>query len=338
LRIAIVRLVCAVVVISGVGVFCGRCFAEPQQAKQVLIASCAVDNEITAKDRSAIDQAAAKFVEDLTGNPAAAYATLTADAKKKMSVEKFTVMAHDHIEAAGPVKNLHVTHAYLVKIASKGEQQAVTCGDAAKPEQSVNVVAKAIPRQAYALVEGQTASESRVFTLWLIPEQAHWQVQDFQLGAISLAGKSANDLWSLARQEQQRHHDLNAYMLYATALQLAARGPDLQLGIAPEIRSELQKAQRPKDLKEQAGFNWESDPSAFKIVSMGPIESDGKMYLRIGHELPPWTDDKETDQKNRALAAAFYKLYPECRDVFAGLAVDAHERGGTHSYRTLIPN
>jgi hypothetical protein len=60
--------------------------------------------------------------------------------------------------------------------------------------------------------------------------------------------------------------------------------------------------------------------------------------LRISHELPPWTDDKETDQKNRALAAAFYKLYPECRDVFAGLAVEAHERGGTHSYRTLIPN
>jgi hypothetical protein len=334
-----VKLLCALAVATGLGSLCRQASAEPPQTTQLVLANCSTDSEISAANRNAIDQAATKFVQDLTGaNPAAAYAAMTPEAKKKMTAQNFAVMAHERIQSAGPFKNLHVAHAYFVKIASKGTQQWVACGDPAKPEQTSNVTAKAIPRQAHAIVEGQTASGSWAFTLWLIPEQKSWHVQDFQLGAESLAGKQAHDLLDLGRAEAQRHHDFNAYMLYATALQLAWRGPDLELGIHAEIQKEVQAAQKPKDLKEQAGFNWESDKSAFKVLSMGPVAADGKMYLRISQELGPWTDDKDADQKNRALGAAFTKLYPECRDVFAGLAVEAHEAGGKRAYRTLIPN
>lgn len=326
-------------VAAGLSSLCRQASAEPPQTTKLLLSNCSIDNEISVANRNAIDQAATKFVQDLTGaNPAGAYAAMTPEAKKKMTAEKFTVMAHERIQSAGPFKNLHVAHTYFVKIASKGTQQQVACGDTTKPEQWANVAAKAIPRQAHAIVEGQTASGSRAFTLWLIPEQKSWHVQDFQLGVESLAGKQAHDLWDLARAEEQQNHDFNAYMLYVTALQLAWRGPNLELGVHAEIQKEMQAAQKPKDLKEQAGFNWESDNSAFKVVSMGPIASDGKMYLQISQELPPWTEDKDADSRNRALAGAFAKLYPEYRDVFAGLAVEAHGHGTTLKYRTLIPN
>ena len=71
---------------------------------------------------------------------------------------------------------------------------------------------------------------------------------------------------------------------------------------------------------------------------MGPIQAEGKLYLRIGQELAPWNDDKEADQKNRELAAAFAKIYPEYREVFGGLVVEAYARGSSLTHRTLIPN
>ena len=339
MRICLVRLCSTFLAMAGCAAICGPLSAAQQQAAQIVLATCSIDSEIPASERASIDQAATKFVQDLTGaDAAAAYAAMTPDAKKKMTAQKFNVMAHERIQPAGPFQDIHVTRTYLVKVASKGERTAVICGDTSKPEQVANVVPMMIPRQAYALVDTKAGGESWAFTLWLIPEQTVWHVQNFQLGAETLGGRSAGDLAKLAKQEEDKHHDFNAYMLYAMALQLSWRGPDLEPDAHVEIQRDMQTAPKPKDLKEQPGFNWQTNTSAFKVISMGPIQAEGKLCLRIGQELAPWNDDKEADQKNRDLAAAFAKVYPEYRDVFGGLVVEAHARGSSLTHRTLIPN
>lgn len=333
------RLCSTFLAMVGCAVICGPISAAPQQAAQIVLATCSIDSEIPASERAAIDQAATKFVQDLTGtNADAAYAAMTPDAKKKMTAQKFTVMAHERIQPAGPFQEIHVARTYLVKVASKGERTTVVCGDPSKPEQMANVAPKMIPRQAYTLVDTKAGGESWAFTLWLIPEQTAWHIQNFQLGAETLGGRSAGDLAKLAKQEEDKHHDFNAYMLYAMALQLSWRGPDLEPNAHMEIQRDMQAVQKPKDLREQPGFNWETHSSAFKVVGMGPVQAEGKLYLRIGQELAPWNNDKEADQKNRELAAAFAKIYPEYREVFGGLVVEAYARGSSLTHRTLIPN
>lgn len=277
-----------------------------------------------------------QFVQTvLNSNPTAAYSSFTADAKRNVNVEDFTAMVQRGIQPMGPYKNLRVAHTYLAKVTGGTEEQRVVCGDVSSPEGWVVVTVKPGPRQAHVIVEGETLNNTWAFVIWLLQEQGIWHVQYFQIAVGTMVGKSAQDLWTMARMEQQRHHDFNACVLYAAALQLAGRGPNLQLGIQPEIQKEMTRLQVPRDFQGQPPFTWHFGKSSFKILTVGPVGIGGNIYLSIEQEIAHWTDDKDADRENRELTAAFKKAYPEYLDVFAGLVVAAHEAGGTRGYRTV---
>lgn len=295
-------------------------------------ASCSTGDEIPAGMRATLEQTGLRFVAALLGSdPAAAYAAFTSEAKQAVSLDEFTAMVRQVVQPMAPFSNLRVQQIYLVK---QARGSPVICGSLKRPEDRVTVAAKTVPEQAHLVVEGDTKNNGFAFVLWLIPEQ-DWRIQYLQVMATSMAGRSATDIWGLARDEQHRNHDFNATILYRVARDLAYRGQNFQLGIQPEIEGDLSKLQVPHELQGQPPFTWQLGDHAFKIVNVGPIGVAGKIYLYITQEIEPWGANEEADQQNRQLIREFERVFPEYTDAFAGLVVAAIERGGTRGYRTV---
>jgi hypothetical protein len=277
-----------------------------------------------------------QFVQTmLSSSPTAAYSSFTAEAKRNVSAENFAAMIQQGIHPWRPFKDLHVAHIYLPKVIGGAQDQRVVCGDLSSSDTWVAVTAKPGRQQSHVIVEGQTVNNAWAFVIWMLQEQGNWHVQYFQVMPVAMVGKSSQDFLAMARVEQQRHHDFNACVLYATALQLAGRGPNLQLGIQPEIQKDMTRLQAPRDIQGQAPYTWKFGNSSFKILVVGPIGVGGNIYLNIEQEIAHWTDDNDADRRNRSLIEAFKKAYPEYSDVFAGLVVAAREQAGPHGYRTV---
>jgi len=235
-----------------------------------------------------------------------------------------------------PFSNVRVARVDFLKIMT-GPSVRVICGSLERPEDWESVAAKPIPEQAHLLFEAETRNNGWTFALWLIPEP-DWRIEYFHLTGSSIVGKTAHDIWNLARGEQQLNHNFNAEILYQAALQLVYRGPNFQLGIQEEIKKEASKLQVPIELQGQAPFTWHFGGHTFRILNVGPIGVGGKVYLMINHEISPWDADQEADQQNRALISDFARSIPEYRNVFAGLVVGAIERGGHRGFRTIDEN
>ena len=311
----------------------------PLQTIQPFVSSCRTDDEIPAKDRAAVDEFAMEFVQNALGpNLQAAYSVFTADAKVNVSSEKFVAMFKQGIQRMGPFKDLHVAHTYLAKVTGGNQEQRVVCGNVSRPDGWVAVDAKPGPAQAHVIVDAQTLNNTWAFVIWLLPEDGNWNVQYVQATATAMVGKTAEDLQTMAEAEKHKNHNFNAFILYAGAMQLAARGPFLQLGIQPEIQKGMENLQVPPDLKGPTPFHWQLGESSFKVLNVGPIGVGQKIYLQIDHEIEPWADNKEADEKNHDLISAFAKAYPEYKDSFAGLVVRAHERGGSRGFGTVLEN
>ena len=107
LALALAAMVAAVVV---------ECSARPQSV-QPFASSCGADDEISAKERAAVDQVALDFVKNALGpHPESAYSVFTADAKTNVDSEKFVRMFKTNIQTMGPFKDLHVAHTYLARV------------------------------------------------------------------------------------------------------------------------------------------------------------------------------------------------------------------------------
>jgi hypothetical protein len=306
------------------------------QSIQPFAGSCKTDSEISAKDLAAVDKAAIGFVQDALGpNPAAAYSNFTAEAKQNVNSEKFVSVFKQGVQPMGPFKNLRVAHTYLAQVTGGSEEQRVVCGNLSSPETWVAVNAKPGPAQAHVIVEAQTLNNSWAFVLWLLPEEGNWHIQYSQAMATAMVGKTAEDLQRMAESEMHENHDFNAYILYTTALQLAARGPFLQLGIQPEIQKGLESLKPPPVLQGRLPFDWQLGQASFKILNVGPIGVGQKIYLQIDQEIEPWADNNDADKKNHELISAFSKSFPEYKHAFAGLVARAHERGGNRLFGTV---
>lgn len=302
---------------------------------QLTAVSCATNDEIPADKRAVLEQAALGFVQALIDfNAEAAYTALSPEAKQAVPQDKLATLIAAAIRPMAPFSDVHVAQIHLVKAATSAPNARALCGSLASPEGWVSVAVKPIAEQAHILIDAQTRNNGWAFTLWLTPEP-DWRVAYFQLTASSMVGKTAHDIWDLARSEQQARHDFNAAILYRAANQLAYRGPNFQLGISSEIQKEMQKMRLPSELQGQAPFIWKFSGGEYKVLDIGPIGVGGKIYLMITQEIAPWGADQEADQRNRALIADFKRAVPEYSSVFAGLLVGAKESGGNRFFRTV---
>jgi hypothetical protein len=303
---------------------------------QPILATCATDDEIPPDKRATIEQAGLRFVQALVSlNTEAAYSELSSGAKQAVPRDKVAVLIAQVIQPIAPFSAVRVAQIHLVKVVTNASTARILCGSSlARPEDWVSVAVRPIAEQAHVLIDAQTKNNGWTFALWLAPEQ-DWRVDYFNVVTSTMVGKTAHDLWDLARSEQQSNRNFNAAMLYITANQLASRGPNFQLGITSEIQKDMQKLQLPPQLQGQAPFIWKFGEHAYKILNVGPIGVGGKIYLTLTQETAPWGVDQEADQQNRALISDFARAVPEYTNVFAGLVVGAKERGGNRLFRTV---
>lgn len=299
------------------------------------IGICAADNEIRGDKRAALEQVSLNFVQALAdSNVEAAYTALSPEAKQAVPRDKLAALVASTIRPLAPFSDVRVVQIYLLNVITSASNARTICGSPASPEGWVSVAVRSGAEQAHVLVDAQTKNNGWTFTLSLASEQ-NWRVNYFHLAPSSLAGKTARDMWDLARSEQQSKRNFNAAILYQTASQLAYRGPNFQLGISSEIQKEALKLQLPPELQGQPPFVWKFGGDEYKIRSVGPIGVGGKIYLMVTQETAPWSADQEADQRNRTLIADFKRAIPEYSSAFAGLVVSAKESGGNRIFRTV---
>ena len=305
---------------------------------QPFAATCKSDGEITAQGHESIDEVALKFVQDALGlAPSEAYRIYTDDAKASVPLDRFAASFRE-FASNGPYKDLRVAHTYLVKLTGGTQDRHIVCGNLADPNNSVMVIAEPGNVLAHVIIEGKADNNSINFVVSLISEQVHWRVQYVHYALVAIAGRSARDLQRMAIAQDEKHHIFNTFILYTAAFQLTDRGPNLELGIRPEIQRAVMAIQSPPDLRGRAPYIWTYARSTFKILTLEPVGIDGKLYLRLDQEIEPWKDGKQADRRNRALIRGFTGAHPEYRDVFAGLIVRAHERGGSREFKTIEGN
>lgn len=305
-------------------------------ARAQFFSSCAESEKIATSKRGAIEEAALSFTRAALGNDMdAAYDQFTAEAQQNLTREQFRGTVQQVLQPLGSFKNLRVQHTYFVHLVGTSPQRIICGDDISSPQGWVAVAAKDVPEQGHVLVEGQALNNAWVFAVWLIPEQGKWRVQSFYANASTLADKSAEDIWALARAEKARGHSLNAAVLWAAATALASRGPNFQLGILPTIQEEMQQLSVPQELQGQPPFLWKAGEKAFRVLMVGPIAIGGKIYLVIDHEVQPWINDEQVEGWNRELMRYVVGRFPEYSEIFAGLLIRGREQGSNRLFGTV---
>jgi hypothetical protein len=304
--------------------------AQAQSLVNVFARHCFTDDEVPANERDLYEKLAMQFVETLIGDkPEEAYSELTDELRRQHSAEDFVRTVNQTVRPFRPLAGLRIDHSYRESQVTLGSGRsnvpctAVAHGNVDTPEGRVMIAVLPVPLQAHVIIEGKATNERWAFVLWLFPDQPSWRIGGFYIVPITILDRTATDIWNLARQEQQRGHSLNSYLLYISAAQLAYRGPDLQLGIQPEILREKAALEVPSELKGKPPFEWKFSNGTYHVISIGPIGAGGVFDLRLVHEVAQTEDDQALERQNRALIKAFEDAHPDYAQVFDGLVVQA---------------
>jgi hypothetical protein len=301
------------------------------------VGRCVHDGEIADDERVAIQRAGLDFaVKSLGDAPEDAYGMLAADARKALSRDDFLALARRTRSFSGPLRNTRVQRTLLLTGSGQKINMWFPCGTYDPAEGKVSAAAKPLPKQAYAIVEGDAGPMGMSVVVWLVPEP-QWHVLHFQYGLTGIAGRSAADLRRAAEEERDKGHAFNASILYDWAALLADRGPNLRLGLKSDIQAEAaaMTLPRPEELKGHVPFAWSLGGQAFTISEIGFYDLDGALCLKLVQDIDPWTDDADADQRNRTLIQAFAAAFPEYTSAFAGLVVFARDKQGNRLFLTL---
>ena len=298
---------------------------------------CLVDNAIPEDQRAAIDATGMSFVQAiLQGRAEDAYEIFTSAMKGQLPADQFAQMVAGARKSYGAVQGLHVAHAYLVTDPAGGPDKTVTCGAVGLPEEYVTVAVEPVALQAHLLIEGDIAGNSFTFVLWLIHGQ-DWQVQNIYLGMTEMIGKSAADLWHMAREQAKRHHSFDAALLYGAADNLAERGPDFALAIRAQLRAEMAELKPPRALQGKTTLTWHLGDKTYTILAVGPVGVRQQLYLMINWQTTDWKDDQEVEARSKRLMTDFARVFPEYSEVFAGVIMSAVEKDSGRGYRSFYP-
>lgn len=271
--------------------------------------NCHDGAEIESQKRLDITAASLKFVQAaLSGDVDTAYSQFT-EAAKTNSPRDQLARAFQAFKSAGPFDGFRVER--IVTVTGWGDRSGsagiAICSKSSAPEAGVTVAIQKIPEQAYALVsaKGKASQETWMAAVWLIPHAGRWEVHAFHAPIATALGKSADEYLAMARVEKNRGHDLNAGLLYSDAASIAVRGPFYHLGVEDIIQRESQTVIPPQEFRGQAPFSLGGSSGTFSIHRLNSIPISGKLYLVIAHEVDPWKDSGEVEQRNQALDQDF---------------------------------
>jgi len=296
---------------------------------------CETDDEVAAGERDIYEKSAMNFVEALlSDHPERAYGQLTSELRTGMSADDFPKKVEGVLRYR-PFAQLHIEHSYRDSQKSVGSARhstlctAVARGSSDKPEGRVTIALLPVPQQAHVIIGGKATNDHWAFTIWLVPDrspQEPWQITGFDVRAVTILERTATDTWTLARRERDAGHALNAYLLFSAAKQLAYRGPNLQLGIYPEIEKELAALEVPSELKNQ---DWKLSDETYHVLFVGPVGIGKTIYLHIQFQAAQSDDNDALERRSRAFLAAFKETHPEYAEAFDALFIEAVRPDGS---------
>jgi len=307
----------------------------PLGAQAPFLFSCAEDTHIPAAKRQAINSVASDFAQKMLDQDVnGAFELFSEAGKANVTREQLQAQAATNLRQF-ELKNTSIQHTYFIELTGKSPGSVVCSTDLSKPDGWESMAAANVPEQSHVVMSAQARNNRIAFTLWLVPEHGAWKVQSFWLNVATLADKDSLQLWQAARAQESKGHQLNAFLLYASALQAANRGSNFQLGITQAILQDLSKLRKPLEMEGAPPFLWKNGDTTYKVLNIGPIAIGGKIYVTIAHEVQPWQSNEQVDGWNKELLSYFKRHFPEYSDTFAGLVARALERGTSRGYGTV---
>jgi hypothetical protein len=302
----------------------------------VFTSSSLQDAQIGEGKKAEIDGVAIGFVKTFIGPKAGdAYDSFTEEGKINVSRKNIEALATKMYGSFAP-QNLTVQHTYLVHITGEAPKSVICATDLTKPDGWVALATTNVPEQAHVLLLADLRNNKIAFEVWLIPVQNKWMVQAVSVNTATLADLDCVKLLGMAREQHAKPgHEFNSFMLCAAAQATSNRGANLQLSITDAISDEMAQISIPVGLRGPPPFIWHDGNETFKVVKIGPLAIAGKLNVIMAHEVTPWQKDSEAEAENRKLLSYFKRQYPDYKDVFSGLIIQAKERDGTRLFGTI---
>jgi hypothetical protein len=312
--------------------------AMPASAQEPPLAyHCAQDGDIDVMKRAVVEGVATNFVRSIiASDPGSAWDTMTPHGQQSVSRDQFVANAMLSIVPAQP-RNMAVRHVFMIHVVGTPPPGArATCGaDPSDPLQSFKMVVAPVIEQAYTLISADGSNNGLVFTLWLVRDGEEWKVNSFASNVSTLAGQDAVQLWRLAHEQHAKGHEFNATLLYFAAAQIAQRGPDFELGVTGPITSEQATVTRPKEISGTPPFTFVQKGRSFNVVNIGATAAGMTLFLAVTQEVPPWKNQNQVERWNRELIFLLLKHFPEWREVFPAIVVQASEQGTGRTFVTV---
>lgn len=306
--------------------------------------SCATDSEITAVDRKAVETSALQLVRSLTlSDVKGVYESLSTAARQELTVDKLSALVTQQ-HAQFNVSKARIEHSYFISISGTVTTEiTLGCtllagGNASKPEEEIYFRARPTSKQAYVIVDADRGNNSVAIISRLVPQADGWKVDTIDMAVIGIGQKTSTDLIDIAEGQRSKGHEFNAYLFYFVSHALTARGPHTKLGLESKLAGETASFPKPAQLQGDAPWSWKAADQSFTI-SAAQITSDaGKLYLQVLRKPDPKEDENAVDRQNRDLVAYIKAEFPEYRDAFAGLIIQAINPAGQLSHRIVDEN
>jgi hypothetical protein len=315
--------------------------AHAQSSRALLAGKCETDADVPAAARAPYEETALQVVRAIVdGRYDDAHAKFDPEVLRGIRPADFSRAMSQRAQAWNPMRDLKVAQSFRLSGATGSDKGGIMLcsaeagGSVTAPGGSVLVGANPIPLQAHVIVEGKGQSHRFAFALWLTQPEQDWRVFRLEINPTTILDRSASDLWKEARNQRERGHDFNAFVLFMAASQLTNRGPNVVLGVAREIDKELKDLQQPPEFAGGPPSTWTYGDSSFRVVSVRVTEVGADFGLLIQHEVAGSPRDEELERQNRALLAGFKVARAEYAQVFDVIVVRALSDGGRRAHGT----
>ncbi len=187
--------------------------------------SCIGDALIEKPTRDAVDTAAAKFVDTLTGqDPSSAAALLAERARPALPAAKLAALGPSLSAMLNGPATVSLT--YLVKVVlQKKPTDWAPCPVPGQTGRWDHVAIVDAPEQAHVLLSTQAGTVQTTVELWLLHEDGAWRVNGYWANYTRQDGLTGEQTWELGKQERLAGHTANAVRLYEIADHLLYLGP-----------------------------------------------------------------------------------------------------------------
>lgn len=305
-----------------------------------LAVSCTTQSQMTAAQRSLLQEAARKLGTQIqAGNSAGVRAnTVAAVAAQFSGIEATIAQVSPLIQKA----TLTVDSLYSLNasdLAAGATEGQFFCAVPASPL-LVTVTIPQLPQGNYALAvvhaTGVEQPQQMSFILQNDPAGSQdWKLAGLFLRPLTLAGHNGVWYWTQARAFAQKQQKINAYFYYQTAQYLLNPVTFFSSPNLEKLEKEMQAIQ-PAELPGEQPFMVKVNGQDLAVTGMRVESFSGAFDLVVDYKTQSVADPVASRTQIVGLMKALLTRYPELKDGFHGLWVYAHAGDG-QSFAIELP-